>query len=85
MKLNDMVEVVVKEADAQGRISIPIQWRKGWKSRKLVLIRRENRVEIIPIEFTRPSELFDSITISEDVDFVDSHSVKKALLELREH
>jgi len=78
-----MVEVVVKEADSQGRISIPYQWRMGWKSRKLVLIRRKDRIELCPIESVPPSELFDSIEVSENVDFVNPHSVKKALAELR--
>jgi len=79
-----MVEAVVKEVDPQGRISIPINWRKGWKSRKLVLRRQGDRIEIIPIEPTPPSELFDSVEISENVDFTDPHSLKKALIELRE-
>lgn len=80
-----MVEVVVKEVDSQGRISIPVRWRKNWKSRKLVLIRRGNRIELLPLELISPSELFDSIGISEKVNFTDTHSVKKALLELQEH
>jgi len=80
-----MVEAIVKEVDQQGRISIPIQWRKSWKSRKLVLIRRGNRIELVPVESVPPSDLFDSISISESVDFADSHSLKKALLELQEH
>jgi len=80
-----MAEVIVKRIDPQGRISIPIEWRSGWKSGKVVLIRRGNRVEVTPIEPILPSSLFDSIKISENVDFADSHSLKKALLELREH
>jgi len=80
-----MVEMVVKEIDVQGRITIPMQWRKKWKSRKLVLVMRENRIEVAPIEPTPPSDLFDSVKISGDVDFTDPHSLKKALLELREH
>jgi len=79
-----MVEVVVKEVDSQGRISIPIDWRRGWKSRKLVMRRSGNRIELIPIEFTFPSELFDSVEISENVDFTDPHSLKRALLEPEE-
>jgi len=78
-----MVEAAVKKVDSQGRISIPIHWRTGWKSRKLMLIRREDRIELCPIEFVPPSELFDSIEVSDDVDFVDPHSVKKALSESR--
>lgn len=85
VRLNKMAEVIVKEVDPQGRISIPIRWRREWKSRKLVLIKRGDRIELFPIEPEPPSDLFDSIKISKNVDFVDPHSVKKALLESREH
>jgi len=80
-----MVEVVVKELDQQGRILVPIKWRKGLKSRKLMLIRRGDRIDMIPVEPIPPSDLFDSIEISENVNFADSHSVKKAMLEMPEH
>ena len=76
-----MVESIVKEVDSQGRISIPVKWRRNWKSRKVILIKREDKIEIIPIKPLSPSSLFDSIEISEDVDFSDIHSIKKALLE----
>jgi len=79
-----MVEMVVKEADPQGRVSIPIEWRRGWKSRRLILIRRGSRIELVPMEATAPSDLFDSIKIPESVDFTDIHSIRKALAESRE-
>lgn len=79
--LGKMVEMVIKEMDSQGRVIIPVSWRAKWKSRKLVMIKRKDRIELIPIEFISPSELFDSIRISDDVDFADPHSIKKALLE----
>jgi len=79
-----MAEVIVKKLDPQGRISIPIEWRSGWKSSRVVLIRRGNKIEVTPIEPIPPSDLFDSIRISENVDFLDPHSLKKALLELQE-
>ncbi len=79
--VSEMVEVVVKEVDSQGRVSIPVSWRARWKSRKFVMIRREDRIELVPFEFISPSELFDSIKISDSVDFADPHSVRKALVE----
>lgn len=79
-----MEEVAIKEVDSQGRISIPIRWRRKWKSHRIMLRKQRNGIELIPIEPTPPSELFDSIKISEKVDFSDPHSLKKALLELRE-
>jgi len=47
-------------------------------------MRRGNKIEVSPIEPIPPSDLFDSIRISEDVDFLDPHSLEKALLMLRE-
>ncbi|MBS7629113.1 AbrB family transcriptional regulator [Candidatus Bathyarchaeota archaeon] len=79
-----MEETAVKEIDSQGRISIPAHWRRGWRTRKLILVRHEDRIEILPIESTPPSELFDTIKIAGSVDFTDPHSLKKALTELRE-
>jgi len=49
-----------------------------------MLIRCENKIEMTPIEPISPSGLFDSVKISDNVDFSDSHSLKKALLELKE-
>ena len=75
---------MVKKIDPQGRISIPVEWRSGWKSSKVILTRRGNKIEVTPIESISPSSLFDSIKITDEVDFTDSHSLNKALLELRE-
>jgi len=74
----------LRELDSQGRISIPKKWREGWKSRKLTLINRGDRIELIPTQPIPPSELFDTIQIPDNVDFTDSHSLKKALQELQE-
>jgi bifunctional DNA-binding transcriptional regulator/antitoxin component of YhaV-PrlF toxin-antitoxin module len=74
-------ETVVKKLDPQGRISIPMDWRKDWKSDKVVLRRFKDKIEVAPIEPIRPSSLFDSIMVGDEVDFTDPHSLKKALLE----
>jgi len=79
-----MEESVVKKVDPQGRISIPIEWRRNWKSDKVVLKRRGDAIEMTPIEAISPSSLFDSIRIGDDVDFTDPHSLKKAFMESRE-
>lgn len=76
-----MEETIVKKLDPQGRISIPIEWRKEWKSDKVVLRRLSGKIEVSPIEPISPSSLFDSIVVGDDVDFTDPHSLRKALLE----
>ncbi len=78
-----MEETVVKRLDPQGRVSIPMEWRKDWKSDKVVLRRFKDKIEVAPIEPIPPSALFDSIEVGDDVDFTDSHSLKGALLEPR--
>jgi len=75
---------VVKRVDSQGRISIPVEWRRGWKSDRVILRRHGNRVEVTPIEPIPPSSLFDSIKVGDDVDFTDPHSLRRALLEPEE-
>lgn len=77
----ELVEAVLKKVDAQGRVAIPAAWRRGWKSGKVFLIKRGGKIELLPVEPLLPSSLFDSIEIVDDVDFTDSHSLKRALLE----
>lgn len=76
-----MGESVVKKVDRQGRISIPIEWRRDWKSDKVVLRRCGDTIELTPIEPISPSSLFDSIEVGGEVDFTDPHSLRKAFLE----
>lgn len=84
VRVQKLTEASVKNVDPQGRISIPAEWRRSWKSRKVVLTRHGNRIEVVPMETILPSSLFDSIKISKNVDFTDPHSLRKALLELTE-
>ena len=72
---------MVKRVYPQGRISIPIKWRRGWKSDQVVLHRLSDRIEVIPLEPTPPSTLFDSIDVGDEVDLTDPHSMRRALLE----
>ncbi len=80
-----MTESTIKEINSQGRVSIPAKWRREWKSRKLVLIKRDDeKIELFPLEDARPlSDFFDSIKVSGDADFTDTHSLKRVALELK--
>jgi bifunctional DNA-binding transcriptional regulator/antitoxin component of YhaV-PrlF toxin-antitoxin module len=80
-----LVEVALKKLDAQGRVAIPAEWRRSWKSGKIILIKRGGKIELSPVEPLLPSSLFDSIGVVDDVDFTDSHSLKRALLERSTH
>lgn len=74
-----MGESVVKKVDPQGRVSIPVDWRRGWRSDRVVLRRRGDSIEVTPLEAVLPSSLFDSIEVNDGVDFTDPHSLRKAL------
>ena len=76
-------KAVVRRIDSQGRVAIPVDWRSEWKSDKVMLIRRGSRVELAPVEPIDPTSLFDSIVVSDDVDFSDPHSLRRVLLSLR--
>jgi bifunctional DNA-binding transcriptional regulator/antitoxin component of YhaV-PrlF toxin-antitoxin module len=79
-----MEESVVKRVDPQGRISIPVEWRRSWKSDRVILKRHGDKIEVAPIDPIPPSSLFDSIEVGGDVDFTDPHSLRRALLEPEE-
>ena len=72
---------MVKKVDSQGRVSIPVEWRKKWRSDKVVMKLTDKSIELTPIEPISPTKLFDSIEIADEVDFTDPHSIKKALSE----
>lgn len=84
VKVGEMEESVVKKIDIQGRVYIPIEWRSEWKSNRVMMVRRGDRIEITPIEVVSPSSLFDSIEVHENAVFSDPHSLRKVLLELHE-
>jgi len=83
VKIVKMDESVVKKIDRQGRVSIPVEWRRDWKSDKVIMRKRGESIELTPVKPIPPSSLFDSIEISEKVDFTDPHSLKEALMEHR--
>ena len=77
--VSDMDESVIKSIDTQGRLIIPAEMRRGWKSDKVILTKENGTIRIIPLESKPPSFFFDSIQIDENVDLSDSHAVMKAL------
>jgi len=75
-----VAEAVVRRLDGQGRVSVPAEWRRDWKSDRVMLRKRGNVIEISPVEPVKPSELFDRIRVPDAADFLDPHSLKRALL-----
>ena len=73
---------MIKKVDAQGRVTIPLEWRQIWSSSKVVLKFTGKSIVLIPIVPLFPSSLFDSIEVSSDVDFTDPQSLKKYVYNL---
>ena len=74
-----MGESVIKTIDSQGRLIIPAEMRKNWKSDKVMVIKENDEIRIVPLETLQPSEFFDSIKVDDDLDLTDSHTIMKAL------
>ena len=74
-----MDEAVIKSIDPQGRLIIPAEMRRGWKSDKVMLTKENGAIRITPLEPKPPSSFFDSIPIDENIDLSDSHALMKAL------
>jgi len=55
----ETAEIILKELDAQGRVSFPTRWLTSLKSRKLALIKRGNKIEVVPGETLPSSTLLE--------------------------
>ncbi|MET1123868.1 MAG: AbrB/MazE/SpoVT family DNA-binding domain-containing protein [Archaeoglobaceae archaeon] len=61
--------VEVRKIDSQGRIVLPKEWRDKWGD-EVILIRFEDRIEILPKRKPRLSQFFDVVEaeVREDVE-----------------
>jgi hypothetical protein len=48
------------------------------KSDKDMLVQKRRRIERARVEAVDPNRLFNSIVVSDDVDFTDPHSLRRA-------
>ena len=79
------MEVEVKKVDAQGRVSLPPDWRhEKLDEKREVTIQREGDALIIkPKPKSDLTEYFDSITVDVPPEaFKDPRSLRKALYEV---
>lgn len=81
---NKWREVLLEERniDAQGRVSLPVEWRKKYikKGEKVLIRQRGQEIIIIPIEKKDITEFFDSVPVEIKSDICDWEQVKKELL-----
>jgi len=79
------LQVEERRIDSQGRISLPIDWRREVlrDAEGVIIVRRGEELVVRPKRSRRPSEFFDSIEVDLESDLSDWHSVKKELLNPR--
>mgnify|MGYP000197395112 CR=1 FL=1 len=71
------MKVEIKKIDSQGRIVLPLSWRKRIKSDEMVIVEKEDRIEIFPREVDL-TKYIDAVEI--DVkEFEDYHELRKEL------
>ena len=78
--------MVVKEMDRQGRLVIPKEWRdEVLEGNKVVIVRRDDSIEIKPYKETDLTKYFDSVEVELESDLSDWHSVRRELRAQRAH
>ncbi|MFA5869954.1 MAG: hypothetical protein WC941_09685 [Candidatus Bathyarchaeia archaeon] len=75
-----MARATYRKIDAKGRICLPSSWRNKLKTKKVLIVEKDEILEIIPIEPIPPTALFDSIIVEDDVNFTDPHDLERAAL-----
>jgi bifunctional DNA-binding transcriptional regulator/antitoxin component of YhaV-PrlF toxin-antitoxin module len=71
------MKVEIKKVDSQGRVVLPISWRRRMKGDEVVVIEGEVKVEIFPRDADL-SKYVDSVEV-EVMNFEDYHKLRKEL------
>jgi len=76
------VLLVERNIDAQGRVSLPVEWRKKYikKGEKVLIRQRGKEIIITPIDKKDITAFFDSVPVEIKSDISDWEQVKKELL-----
>ncbi len=70
------MKVEIKKIDSQGRIVLPVSWRRR-KGNEIVIIEREKKIEVFPRDVDL-SKYVDSVEVEVD-NFADYHEMRKEL------
>jgi len=71
------MKVEIKKIDSQGRVVLPISWRRRMKEDEVVVIEEKTKVEIFPRDVDL-SKYVDSVEVDVD-NFEDYHEMRKEL------
>jgi len=71
------MKVEIKKIDSQGRVVLPISWRRRMKEDEVVVIEEKAKVEIFPRDVDL-SKYVDSVEVDVD-NFEDYHEMRKEL------
>ncbi len=72
-----MTKVEIKTVDDQGRIILPKAWRKRLKTKNVLIIDDDDRLEIRPAD-SDLARFVDAVEVEAD-HFDDYHSLRKGL------
>ncbi|MBA7511478.1 hypothetical protein ES705_03474 [subsurface metagenome] len=71
------MKVEIKKVDSQGRVVLPVSWRRRMKSDEVMVVEESAKVEIFPRDVDL-SKYVDSVEVEVDT-FEDYHKVRKEL------
>jgi bifunctional DNA-binding transcriptional regulator/antitoxin component of YhaV-PrlF toxin-antitoxin module len=71
------MKVEIKKVDSQGRVVLPVSWRRRMKSDEVMVVEESAKVEIFPRDVDL-SKYVDSVEVEVD-NFEDYHEVRKEL------
>ena len=75
------MKVEIKKVDSQGRVVLPISWRRRMKSDEVMVVEERAKVEIFPRDVDL-SKYVDSVEVEVD-NFEDYHEMRKELRKKR--
>jgi len=77
-----MMQVEERNVDAQGRVSLPSEWRRRHLDHdgRVTVIQNGEEIIIKPIKALKISEVFDTVPVDLESDLGDWKRVKRELL-----
>ena len=72
-----MTKVEIKQVDAQGRIILPKAWRNRLKTKNVMIIDEDDRLEIRPAD-TDLTQFVDAVEVDAE-HFDDYHNLRREL------